>query len=164
MTGPEFRDKFRSGELTENDHPEVIRVSFLIPLAENQEWLRTRRMTRTGVTLTPCRRLWAHNPQSLCRSAPTPASGQHNLCTPAQRRRPRVAWKRRWTGVLLRTVDSNHCRRCCRAWTILGNHDPILIPVCHDERVEALHLALDTGDARSRTASLSSSSHRKWAS
>jgi len=35
MSGPEFRDKFRSGELTENDHPEVIRVSFLIPLAEN---------------------------------------------------------------------------------------------------------------------------------
>lgn len=35
MSGEEFRRKYRSGELTYNDHPEVIRVSFLIGLAED---------------------------------------------------------------------------------------------------------------------------------
>jgi len=35
MSGPEFRDTYRSGELTDNDHPEVTRVSFLIQLAED---------------------------------------------------------------------------------------------------------------------------------
>jgi hypothetical protein len=32
MSGPEFRRKFRSGEITYADHPDVIRVSFLISL------------------------------------------------------------------------------------------------------------------------------------
>lgn len=35
MSGPEFRDKYRSGELTEDDHPEVVRVAMLIPFSEN---------------------------------------------------------------------------------------------------------------------------------
>ncbi len=35
MSGQEFRDKFRSGELTYDDHPDVVRVAMIIPLAEN---------------------------------------------------------------------------------------------------------------------------------
>lgn len=35
MSGPEFRDKYRSGVLRGSDHPEVTRVSFLIPLSED---------------------------------------------------------------------------------------------------------------------------------
>ncbi len=35
MSGEEFRRKFRSGELTYDDHPDVVRVAMIIPLAEN---------------------------------------------------------------------------------------------------------------------------------
>lgn len=35
MSGQEFRAKFRSGELTYNDHPDVVRVAMLIPLSED---------------------------------------------------------------------------------------------------------------------------------
>jgi len=35
MSGKEFRDKYRSGQLRSSDHPDVTRVSFLIPLSED---------------------------------------------------------------------------------------------------------------------------------
>jgi len=34
MSGPEFKRKYRSGEITSSDHPDVTRVSFLIPMSE----------------------------------------------------------------------------------------------------------------------------------
>lgn len=35
MSGQEFSRKYRAGELTYDDHPDVVRVAMLIPLAEN---------------------------------------------------------------------------------------------------------------------------------
>ena len=35
MSGPEFRKKFRSGELTYHDHPDVVRVAMLISFSED---------------------------------------------------------------------------------------------------------------------------------
>ena len=34
MSGPEFKRTYRSGEITSSDHPDVTRVSFLIPMSE----------------------------------------------------------------------------------------------------------------------------------
>lgn len=35
MSGEVFRDKFRSGELTYDDHPDVVRVAMLLSFSED---------------------------------------------------------------------------------------------------------------------------------
>ncbi len=34
MSGAEFREKYQSGKLRGSDHPEVVRVAFLLPMTE----------------------------------------------------------------------------------------------------------------------------------
>lgn len=37
MSGVEFKRKFQNGEIISSDHPDVTRVSFLIPMSEKDE-------------------------------------------------------------------------------------------------------------------------------